>query len=139
MNNSANEETTQRRDIRQTAVKTRWFLVLHCALLLYSTSGLFSKTASSYPFMSPRFILFYAGMILVLGLYALLWQQIIARLPVTFAYANKAVTVIWGVLLGKLFFKEKISPVQAAACGIIMLGTVLYVLADRKETAGGED
>ncbi len=113
--------------------RTFWFLMLHAALLLYSTSGLFSKTASSFPFMSPKFLLFYAGMILVLGIYAILWQQIISRLPVTFAYANKAVTVIWGVVLGRLIFGEHVSRMQIAACGIIMLGTVLYVLADRKE------
>ena len=121
-----------------------WFLLLHAALLLYSTSGLFSKNAASRPFLSTGFILFYAGMILVLGLYALLWQQIIKRLPVTFAYANKAVTVVWGVVLGALFFKEKVSGLQIAGCGVIMLGTVLYVLADRDsakaETEGtGED
>ncbi len=110
-----------------------WFLVLHAALLLYSCSGLFSKTAASFPFMSPKFLLFYAGMIFVLGVYALLWQQIIARLPITFAYASKAVTVIWGVVLGKLAFGEKVSHMQIIACGVIMLGTVLYVLADRKE------
>ena len=55
--------------------RTFWFLMLHAALLLYSTSGLFSKTASSFPFMSPKFLLFYAGMILVLGIYAILWQD----------------------------------------------------------------
>lgn len=110
-----------------------WFLVLHLALLVYSLSGLFSKNASAQPFLSLPFILFYGGMLLVLAVYALLWQQIIKHLPVSAAYANKAVTVVWGVLLGRFFFKERISAVQAAACVLIIAGTVLYVRADAAE------
>ena len=113
--------------------KIIWILLLHVALLIYSAAGVFSKNAAQHPPFSIWFILFYAGMILVLGIYALFWQQIIKRLPLTFAYANKAVTVIWGVVLGKLVFSEQITFRQGVACGIIIAGTVLYVLADQKE------
>ena len=109
------------------------YLLLHIALLIYSTSGLFSKNASRHPFGSLPFILFYAGMIAVLGIYAILWQQVIKRMNVTTAYANKAVTVVWGVVLGILFFGEKISLRQVIACGVIILGTVMYVRADRAQ------
>ena len=109
------------------------FILRHIALLIYSTSGLFSKNASQHPFGSLPFILFYAGMIMVLGIYALLWQQVIKRMDVTTAYANKAVTVVWGVVLGILFFREKVTLRQVIACGVIIFGTVLYVRADRKQ------
>ena len=109
------------------------FILLHIALLIYSTSGLFSKNASRHPFGSLPFILFYAGMIMVLGIYAVLWQQVIKRMNVTTAYANKAVTVVWGVVLGILFFRERITLRQVIACGVIIFGTVLYVRADRKQ------
>ena len=113
--------------------KLFWFFILHLALLIYSTASLFSKSAAMQPFLSISFLAFYAGMILALGIYALLWQQVIKRLPLTFAYANKAITVVWGVLLGKLVFLEQISVRQGIACGIVMLGTVLYVFAEKKE------
>ena len=116
--------------------KYKFILLLHLSLLIYSCCGFFSKNASAHPFMSLPFCLFYAGMIGVLGIYALLWQQVIKHLPVTFAYANKAVTVIWGVILGKVFFSEHITALQGAACLIIMAGTILYVLADHKEEHG---
>ena len=116
--------------------KYKYIFLLHLSLLIYSFCGFFSKNASSHPFMSLPFCLFYAGMIGVLGIYALLWQQVIKGLPVTFAYANKAVTVVWGVVLGKVFFDERINYLQGAACLIIMTGTVLYVLADHKEGQG---
>ena len=113
--------------------KIFWFLILHIALLIYSMTGLFSKNASMQPFLSLPFILFYAGMVMVLGIYAILWQQVIKHLPLTTAYVNKAVTVVWGVLLGIVFFRERISAVQACACAVIIGGTVLYVRADLKE------
>lgn len=118
------------------------YILLHAALLIYSTSGLFSKNASRHPFLSLPFILFYGGMIAVLGIYAILWQQVIKRMNVTTAYANKAVTVVWGVVLGILFFQEKISLRQVIACAVIILGTVLYVRADQNEKRredGGEE
>ena len=113
--------------------RLRWILLLQAALLIYSTSGLFSKNASAQKFLSPGFILFYGGMIMVLGIYAVLWQQVIAHVPVTTAYANKAITVIWGVILGKVFFGENIKPLQGVACLVIIAGTVMFVRADQKE------
>ena len=113
--------------------KIFWFLILHIALLIYSMTGLFSKNASMHPFLSIPFILFYAGMVMILGIYAILWQQVIKHLPLTTAYVNKAITVVWGVVLGIVFFKERISLLQVCACGVIIAGTVLYVRADLKE------
>ncbi len=113
--------------------KGRWILILQLTMLLYATTSIFSKNASRYPFLSLGFIVFYAGMIGVLALYALLWQQVIKHLPLTLAYANKAVNVIWGAVFGIAFFKEKLTAVQYAGLLVIMIGTVLYMRADRKE------
>ena len=118
--------------------KIFWFLILHIALLIYSMTGLFSKNASMHPFLSIPFILFYAGMVMILGIYAILWQQVIKHLPLTTAYVNKAITVVWGVLLGIVFFKERISALQVCACAVIIAGTVLYVRADLKEKGAGK-
>ena len=110
-----------------------WILVLHAALLLYACTSLCSKNAVRYPAMSMKYLLFYALMIGILGLYAIVWQQVIKHLPVTFAYANKAVTVVWGVVLGRVFFGERITILQLAACAIIIAGTVLYVTWAKEE------
>jgi drug/metabolite transporter (DMT)-like permease len=107
-----------------------WILFLHLALLIYSTCSIFSKMASRQEFMSVKFILFYGGVIFVLGVYAVLWQQVIKHMPVTTAYANKAVTIGWGILLGHFVFGESVSPGQIAAALMIVAGAVLYVIAD---------
>ena len=113
---------------------TRLFVVLHLLLMLYSLSGICSKLAGQAAFLSPRFMLCYGGVLVLLMLYALGWQQIIKRLPLTLAFANKAVTVVWGLVWGALFFKEAVTPGKLAGAALIIGGIVLYSTAD----AGGE-
>lgn len=108
----------------------KWMLVLHGALLLYSCSGLFSKTAAQQPFLSLKFCLCYGGMLAIMLIYAFLWQQIIKHVPLTTAFANKAVTVVWGMVLGAIAFREQHSPRQFIAALIIIAGVVLFVLSD---------
>lgn len=72
------------------------------------------------------FIIFYGGMILLLGIYAIFWQQIIKRLPLTLAFANKAVTVIWGMVWGVLIFHEHLSVGKFVGAAVIIAGIVLY-------------
>ena len=126
----------------KTTNSIRWFFMLHLALLVYASSSFFSKNAAGCSFLSRPFILFYGGEIFVLGVYAVLWQQVLKHLPVTLAYTNKAVTVLWGMLIGYGFFHEQISRKQLLGAGIVIIGCVLYNLADqggdREEAKEGE-
>lgn len=110
-------------------------LALHLLLMLYSTSGILSKTAARYPFMSPGFILSYGGMIAVLGVYAIGWQQVIKRIPLTTAYANRAVTVIWGIIWGAVLFHEGVSPLKVVGALMVLAGVVLFALADSEDAS----
>lgn len=120
------------------SIRPGWFLFLHGALLIYSCCSLLSKQASRQAFLSLPFILFYGAMVLVLGIYAVLWQQVIKHMPITTAFANKAVTVVWGILLGRLVFGERITPRQALGAVIIIAGTILYVRSDLQGKEEGE-
>ncbi len=106
--------------------RLKTFLLLNLVIMLYSTSSIFSKTASKYSFKDYRFIIFYGMMILVLGIYAILWQQIIKRVPLSFAYANKAFTVIWGMIWGYIFFSENITPGKVMGALIVLCGVILF-------------
>lgn len=101
-------------------------LGLHGMLVLYSLSSICGKLASGFPFPSAGFIVCYGGMIALLGIYALGWQQVIKRLPLTFAYANRAVTVVWGIVWGALFFSEPVTAGKLAGALIVLAGVVLY-------------
>ncbi len=105
-------------------------LVLHVLLAIYSTSGIFSKLAAGEPFLSTRFCLYYGVIIALLGIYAIGWQQIIKRIPLTAAFANKAVTVVWGMIWGVLWFRERITPGKVAGGALVILGVVIFALAD---------
>ena len=109
------------------------FLALHLLLLFYSLSSVLSKLAAGQPFLSFRFCLCYGGMFLILVLYAMGWQQILKRLPLTVAFANKAVTLVWSMVFGALLFREQIRLNQVIGCTLAVLGVVLFVQPEKDE------
>lgn len=82
--------------MNKTTIKT--LIGLHGMLMVYSMSGICSKLAAGESFLSARFCIYYAVIIVLLGVYAIGWQQVIKRIPLTTAFANKAVTVVWGIV-----------------------------------------
>ena len=115
---------------KHTSLKT--LFALHILLMVYSMSGICSKLASSQHFLSAKFCLYYAAVILLLGLHAIGWQQIIKRLPLTTAFANKAVTVVWGIIWGTVFFRESISIGKITGALFVMIGVILFARADMR-------
>jgi multidrug transporter EmrE-like cation transporter len=111
---------------------TRALLGLHLLLALYSVSSVFSKLAGQQAFMSGMFILYYGIVLAILALYALGWQQCIKRMPLTTAYANKAITIVWGIVFGVIFFSEEITPGKLIGAALIMAGIALFAIEDGK-------
>lgn len=105
--------------------QAKWFLLLHVILGIYAGSSVCSKLAAQQPFLSAAFIVLYGLMLLALVTYAVGWQQVIKHLPLTTAYANKAVTVVWGILLGLAVFGEAVTPRRVIGAVIIICGIVL--------------
>ena len=118
--------------------KKKYFIYLHILLVLYSLSAVFSKLASVEPFLSLKFCVFYGLVLFLLALYALCWQQIIKHLPLTVAYANKAITVVWGIIWGLLIFGEKLTPGKVLGAVFVICGIVLYAVSDGSEADNGE-
>lgn len=122
-------------------MKKTWIksiLYLHILIAIYSTSGIFSKLASQCAFMSFSFCLYYGCIIGLLGIYAIGWQQIIKHLPLTVAFANKAVTIIWGIIWGVVFFHESVSLSNILGAAIVFLGVILYVTSASSEVENNE-
>ena len=113
--------------------RIRVLICLHILLLLYSMGGICSKMAAGFPFLSLPFIGYYAGLIAILGIYAIGWQQIIKRLPLTLAYANRAVGAIWTCVWSVLVFHERISTGKLVGIFVIIAGVVLYALSEGEE------
>lgn len=114
--------------------KARVFLALQLLLLCYALSTVMQKLAAQQEFMSLRFLLCAAGMFLFLGVYALGWQQVLKRLPLTVAYAtSKAVVFLWMLVFGALLFHERVSVRQLLGCALLMAGVVLFALAEKED------
>lgn len=107
---------------------------LHLLLMVYSVSGIFSKLAANVDFLSIQFVLYYGGVLALLGLYALGWQQILKRLPLTTAYSNRAVAIVWGIIWGALFFGEPVTVHKIIGAALIIAGVVLFSHADSQES-----
>ena len=117
--------------------KLKTLLILHLMLMVYSMSGICSKKAAGVPFLSVQFCVYYGLIILLLGLYAIGWQQIIKRLPLTTAFANKAVTVVWGIIWGAVFFKESITIGKIIGAVLVISGVVLFAYSDKEDEKNG--
>lgn len=109
----------------------KWIFIMHVMLLFYSAGSISSKLASKETFMSFRFLLLYGILLLVLAGYAIGWQQVIKHLPLTTAYANKAITIIWGILWGSLVFHERVTVGKLIGALFVLGGIVLYAGAER--------
>lgn len=113
-------------------INVKVLFLLHMMLMIYSLSGIFSKKAAEVAFLSIPFIVYYGCIIGLLGFYAIGWQQIIKRLPLTTAFANKAVTIVWGIIWGAVFFHEPVTLWKVLGAFLVIVGVVLYSYADKE-------
>src|SRR5574344_1954248 len=84
-------------------------LILQAVIAVYTLSTVFAKFASGESFLSFKFIMFYGIEILILGLYAIIWQQLIKKFDISVAYANKAMGLLWSIVWAILIFNETIT------------------------------
>ena len=110
----------------------RFFLFagLQLSILMFASTGILTKVAAQYPFLSGEFILLYGSSILVMFIYAVLWQIFLKYIPLTTAYANKGVSTVWTMLFGYMFFEEEISLSMIVGAIIIIIGVFAVVTAD---------
>ena len=116
--------------MKRPAVNGKVFLALQLSLLFSSLSGVASKMAARQTFLSLPFCFYYGRVLLIMVGYAFVWQQILHYLPLTFAYANKGVSLVWGMIWGALFFQEKITWNMILGAAVIFFGIYLVVTSN---------
>ena len=97
--------------------------------LIYACTSIFTKMASRQEMMSLPYLLWIAGAVGVMGVYAMLWQQVIARMPLSTAYMFKGTSLIFVLLISALLFGEAITLNNVIGSAIIILGIVLFAKA----------
>ena len=116
--------------------RAKTLLLLHLLLLGYSLADVASKFAAGFDFLSLGFVVCYGILLVILAGYALGWQQIIKRMPLTTAYANRGITVVWGIVWGAVFFSEPVTLPKLAGAAMIIAGIALCSHADAQEQEG---
>ena len=97
---------------------------------IYACTSVFTKMASRQEMLSWPYLLWIAGAVGVMGVYALLWQQVIARLPLSTAYMFKGTSLIFVLLISALLFGEAITLYNVMGAVVIVVGIVIYAKAD---------
>ena len=115
---------------------TGWKMVLliQAMVFLYSLTSMLSKVASNamaeYGFWSWQYILLFGSMIAVLGIYAVLWQQVLKKVDLITAYVHKSTTLIWSLLWATALFRETVRWNNVLGIIIIVIGIVLVTKDD---------
>ena len=94
--------------------------------LIYASTGFFTKMASRQEMLSWPYLMWLAGAIGVMGVYALLWQQVLKRIEMSLAYMFKGTSMIFGLLIAWSIFGEQITLNNIIGAAIIIVGIALF-------------
>jgi len=125
------EEDNQKASERK-KINIKHIIILQLIIIVYTMSTVAAKYASGHEFLSFEFILYYGIEILILGIYAILWQQIIKKFDLSIAYANKAMYLLWAMLWAVVFFGEAITIQNIIGVIIVIIGTIVVNSNDSK-------
>lgn len=102
----------------------REIIKLQLIIIIYTISGIMAKVASmkdNLLWVGTFFVLDF----LFLAVYAVFWQQMIKKFPLSVAYANRAMALLWSAIWARMIFEESITMKQVMAIGFVILGTIL--------------
>ena len=105
------------------------YLALIGVNIIYASTFIFTKMASQQEPMSFPYLLWIAGAVGVMGVYAMLWQQVISRMSLSTAYMFKGTSLIFVLLISALLFGEAITLNNVIGAVIIIIGIILFARA----------
>ena len=108
-------------------------LWLQAIVMIYTLSGVTAKIASDKEPL--QFILLYGVEIVILGVYAILWQQILKKFDLSIAYANKAIGIVWSMVWAVVLFDDTITWKNICGVILVVVGTIIL----NSDTTGKEE
>ena len=106
-------------------------LVLHGGMVISSLSVVFAKLAAQQEPLSTPFLFFYALDLGAMFVYAIIWQQVLRRMPLSVAYANRPVSLVWAMIWGTLIFQETVTWNMILGGLVIFAG--IYIMVTHHE------
>lgn len=118
-------------------ISIRDILLLQAVVAIYTVSSVIGKFAaqSAEASRGSMFLLLYAAEIGVLGIYAILWQQMIKKFELSVAYANRSVALLWSLLWAVLIFGEQLTAKKLIGVAFVIAGTLIINGGKEKENA----
>ena len=114
------------------------YILAILAIVFESLSSSVLKFSKDYAFLSPMYLFWFAVAVGIMGLYAIAWQLLLERVPLTTAYLRKGLTYVLIFIWARVFFHEEISVKQMIGMAIIIAGMIISMSGDREaEPASG--
>lgn len=107
-------------------------ILLQAIIVIYTVSSVMAKFASAGETLE-RIILFFGLDLLFLAIYAVCWQQMIKIFPLSVAYANRAMALLWSAVWAKIIFGEQISTRQMLGIVLVIVGTMIINTEKQEE------
>lgn len=105
--------------------KTLKYIFLFGTVGLYSLSSVCAKIAAGYEFLSAGFVIAYGMELVILAIYAILWQQILKSFSLTVAYANRSLCILWTFMWSVLIFRDTIDVKKIVGVIVVLIGTMI--------------
>ena len=99
--------------------------MLQSGYFVFSLASIFMKSSAGYPVLSSGFILRFAGALLCVFCFAILWQQVLREYELMTAYAWRGVLFLWTFLWAVLFFGEDVTLNNIVGAAVILCGVFL--------------
>ena len=114
-------------------------LVLQAVIVIYTLSSVMAKLASGQEPFSAPFLFFYLIELMILGVYALLWQQMIKKFELSVAYTNRAMALLWSMLWAVVLFHDQVTVKNIIGVALVIVGTLIVNGGDAEERESGGD
>jgi len=115
----------EKRDYLKQKISIKGIIFIQLAVIVYTFSGVMGKLAAGHDFLSWPFIIFIGLELFILGCYAIIWQQIIKRYPLSIAYVNRAMAIFWSTLWAAIIFGERITLNNIIGVIVIFVGIMV--------------
>lgn len=106
-------------------VRVKDILILQAVIVIYTLSSVMAKLASGEKAFSASFLLFYLAELIILGVYAILWQQMIKKFELSVAYTNRAMALLWSMLWAVVLFHDRVSLKNLVGVAFVIAGTLI--------------
>ena len=114
-------------------------LVLQAVIVIYTLSSVMAKLASGQEPFSAPFLFFYLIELMILGVYALLWQQMIKKFELSVAYTNRAMALLWSMLWAVVLFHDQVTVKNIIGVALVIVGTLIVNGGDAEDRESGGD